>query len=163
MYYFGGRYEEEFGRRIIPVVGDIERDGLAEQMPTDVQTVIHTAVSVKHYGSYDYFRRVNVEGTRHVIGYAKEAGAKLIHVFTLSVSGNTMADDFSVYRSEEEKHFYETSLYIGQPLDNVYVRSKFEAEMAVFDVMLDGLEAKVIHVGNLTSRASDYKFQPNYE
>ena len=28
--------------------------------------------------------------------------------------------------------------------------------------MLTGLDAKVIRVGNLTSRASDYRFQPNY-
>lgn len=162
-YYFGNQYEEEFDKRIIPIVGDVESEKLSENMPTDIQTVIHTAASVKHYGSYEYFRHVNVEGTRHVIDYAKSVGAKLIHISTLSVSGNSMAEDFTAYRSEEEKHFYETSLYIGQPLDNVYIHSKFEAEKAVYDAMLDGLDAKVIRVGNLTNRASDYKFQPNYK
>ena len=161
-YYFGDKYESEFGHKIIPIVGDIEREDLAEYMPGDVQTVIHTAASVKHYGSYDYFHRVNVEGTEHVINYAKAVGAKLIHISTLSVSGNSMADDFTAYRSEEEKHFYETSLYIEQPLDNVYIHSKFKAEKAVYDAMLEGLDAKVIRVGNLTNRASDYKFQPNF-
>jgi thioester reductase-like protein len=161
-YYFGDKYEKEFGNRIIPVVGDIEHETLADKMPSDVQTVIHTAASVKHYGSYDYFNRVNVEGTRHVANYAKSVGAELIHISTLSVSGNSMADDFSVYRSEKEKYFYETSLYIGQPLDNVYIHSKFEAEREVYDMMLKGLKAKVIRVGNLTNRALDYKFQPNY-
>lgn len=159
-YYFGERYDA--AERIIPIAGDIGQDNLAENMPKDVQTVIHTAATVKHYGSYDYFHHVNVEGTQHIIGYAKSVGAKLIHISTLSVSGNSLADDFTVYRSKEEKHFYETSLYIGQPLDNVYIRSKFEAEKAVYDAMLEGLDAKVIRVGNLTSRASDYKFQPNY-
>lgn len=79
-----------------------------------------------------------------------------------SVSGNSMADDFSVYYSGKEKQFCETSFYIGQPLDNVYIRSKFEAERAVYDAMLDGLEAKIIRVGNLTNRTTDFKFQPNY-
>lgn len=162
-YYFGERYEEEFAYRIIPIAGDIESEALAENMPKDVQTVIHTAASVKHYGSYDYFNRVNVEGTRHVVNYAKAVGARLIHISTLSVSGNSLADEFAVYRSEEEKFFGETSLYIGQPLDNVYIHSKFEAERAVFDAMLEGLDAKIIRVGNLTSRALDYKFQPNYK
>jgi thioester reductase-like protein len=74
-----------------------------------------------------------------------------------------MADDFTVYRSDEEKYFYETSLYIGQPLDNVYIHSKFEAEKVVYDAMLEGLDAKVIRVGNLTNRTRDYKFQPNYK
>lgn len=149
-------------RRIIPIIGDIESVPLADAMPEDVQTVIHTAASVKHYGSYRYFHKVNVEGTRHVVDYAKFVGARLIHISTLSVSGNSLADAFDVYRSEEEKFFGETSLYIGQPLDNVYIHSKFEAERAVFDAMLTGLDAKIIRVGNLTSRAADYKFQPNY-
>ena len=162
-YYFGDKYEREFGKRIIPIVGDIEYENLAENMPLDVQTVIHTAASVKHYGSYAYFHKVNVEGTRHVVDYAKQVGARMIHISTLSVSGNSMADDFTVYRSQEEKHFYETSLYIGQPLDNVYIHSKFEAERQVYDAMLEGLDAMVIRVGNLTNRATDYKFQPNYK
>lgn len=161
-YYFGEKYEAEFGKRIFLIAGDIERDGLAEHMPTDVQTIIHTAASVKHYGSYNYFYRINVEGTRHVVDYAKKTGARLIHISTVSVSGNSMADDFTVYRSDEEKYFYETSLYINQPLDNVYVRSKFEAELAVYDSILEGLNAKIIRVGNLTNRVSDYRFQPNY-
>ena len=162
-YYFGDKYDSEWNHRIIPIVGDIEREGLSDCMPSDVQTVIHTAASVKHFGSYSYFYKVNAEGTGHVVDYAKAVGAKLIHISTLSVSGNSMADDFTVYRSEEEKFFYETSFYIGQPLDNVYIHSKFEAERRVYDAMLEGLDATVIRVGNLTNRASDYKFQPNYK
>ena len=161
-YYFGARYESEINKRIVTIIGDIEQKGLSDEIPTDVQTIIHTAASVKHYGSYSYFNRVNTEGTAHVVEYAKKIGAKLIHISTLSVSGNSMADDFSVYRSDEEKFFYESSLYIGQPLDNVYIHSKFEAERRVYDAMLEGLDAKVIRVGNLTNRVSDYKFQPNY-
>ena len=161
-YYFGNKYEPELGKRIIPVEGNIEQEGLSEKMPPDVQTVIHTAATVKHYGSYEYFYRVNVEGTRHIADYAKSVGAKMIHISTLSVSGNSMLDELTVYRSEEEKYFYETSFFIGQPLDNVYIHSKFEAEKAVYDAMLDGLDAKVIRVGNLTNRMTDFKFQPNY-
>lgn len=161
-YYFGDKYDDEIGKRIIPVVGDITNELLSNNIPNDVQTVIHTAASVKHYGSYQYFHEVNVRGTQNVINYAKKAKAKLIHISTISVSGNSFADAFTVYRSEEEKHFDEHSLYIGQELDNVYVRSKFEAEMAVLDAVIEGLNAKIIRVGNLTNRASDFKFQPNY-
>ncbi|MDD5873180.1 MAG: amino acid adenylation domain-containing protein [Clostridia bacterium] len=161
-YYFGDKYEAEIDHRIIPVIGNIEDEKLADDMPEDVQTVIHTAASVKHYGSYEYFHKINTEGTAHVVDYARRIGARLIHISTLSVSGNSLADDFSVYRSENEKFFDETSFYIGQPLDNVYIHSKFEAERKVYDAMLDGLDAVVIRVGNLTNRASDYRFQPNY-
>lgn len=162
-YYFGDKYESDLDHRIIPIAGNIEQEGLSDCMPSDVQTVIHAAASVKHFGSYSYFHKVNAEGTGHVVDYAKAVGAKLIHISTLSVSGNSMADDFTVYRSEEEKFFYETSFYIGQPLDNVYIHSKFEAERRVYDAMLDGLDATVIRVGNLTNRVSDYKFQPNFK
>lgn len=52
-YYFGDRYEAEFAserkadRRILPVAGDISRKDLAECLPGDVQTVIHTAATVR--------------------------------------------------------------------------------------------------------------------
>lgn len=162
-YYFGDKYEKEFGQRIIPIIGDIEKSILADDIPTDVQTVIHMAASVKHYGSYEYFYQVNVQGTQNVADFAKRVGAKLIHISTLSVSGNSLAEDFHAYYSEEEKYFDEKSLFIRQPLDNVYVHSKFEAEKVVYDAMLEGLDAKIIRVGNLTNRVSDFKFQPNFE
>ena len=162
-YYFGNKYDAELGKRIIPVVGDITRDGLSDNAPTDVQTVIHTAATVKHFGSYEYFRSVNAEGTQNVINYASRIGAELIHISTISVSGNSLADEFAVYRSEKLKNFYETSLFIGQPLDNVYVRSKFEAEVEVLEAIRNGLNAKIIRVGNLTNRLSDSRFQPNYK
>ena len=162
IYYFSKKYNKDLRKRIIVITGDIEKENLSEQMPTDIQTVIHTAASVKHYGSYEYFDRINAKGTAHVVAFAKKVHAKLIHISTLSVSGNSMADEFSVYRVSEEKHFSETSFFIDQPLDNVYIHSKFEAERAVYDAMLEGLDAKVVRVGNLTNRASDYKFQPNY-
>lgn len=162
-YYFGNLYSKEIGKRIIPIVGDITDLMSNENLPEDVQTVIHTAATVKHYGSYDYFYGVNVEGTKNVIDYAKKQNAKLLHISTVSVSGNSLADDFEIVHSTETKYFKETDLFIDQPLENVYVRSKFEGECAVLDAVLEGLDAKIIRVGNLTNRLSDFKFQPNYQ
>ena len=162
-YYFGDAYTAEFGNRIRVLDGDITRPELAEQMPEDVQTVIHTAATVKHYGPWDYFQGVNVKGTEHVIGYAERIGARLLHISTISVSGNSLVDAFDVLRMEEPMDFTEADLFVGQPLDNVYIRSKFEAERAVLDAALHGLDARIIRVGNLTNRLSDFKFQPNYQ
>lgn len=161
-YYFGDAYAAELGKRIIAIDGDITHEALADHLPDDVQTVIHSAATVKHYGSYSYFRDVNVQGTKNVIAFAQRMKAKLIHISTLSVSGNSLVDVFDVYHAEEAKDFTETDLYIHQPLNNVYIHSKFEAELAVLDAALDGLDAKIVRVGNLTNRASDFKFQPNY-
>ena len=161
-YYFGERYTKELGSKIIPISGDLERSNIAEGLSEQVDYVIHAAASVKHYGSWQYFKSANIDAAQNMITYAKRVHAKLIHVSTISVSGNSMADQFDGYISEEDKHFSESSLYIGQPLDNVYVRSKFEAETLVLDAIRDGLQVNIVRMGNLTNRKSDLKFQPNY-
>lgn len=161
-HYFDGRYTAEIGGRIQVIDGDITRPDLAQDLPTDIQTVIHTAATVKHYGPYEYFHRINVGGTRNVIDFAKGVGAKLLHISTISVSGNSLVDAFDVCRVEEPLDFTEATLFIDQPLDNVYIHSKFEAERAVLDAALEGLDARIIRVGNLSNRASDFRFQPNY-
>ena len=166
-FYFGGKYVDS--ERIQVICADLQKDsfGLDEntyvKLLGTVDTVINTAASVKHYGSYKYFYEANVETTKRLIDFCKVANAKLIHTSTLSVSGNTFGDEFDGYVSETEKHFYESSLYIGQPLENVYARSKFEAEKAVLDAMGKGLPANIMRMGNLTNRLSDGVFQKNYE
>ncbi len=161
-YYFGNKYSDLLGKRIIIRCGDITKSYLGLDNIPKVDTVIHAAATVKHYGPYSYFEKINVNGTKNVIAFAKKSKAKLIHISTIGVSGNSLADNFNVYKSEDELFFDETCFYIGQPLDNVYVRSKFEAERAVLDAAIGGLDCKILRVGNLTNRASDLKFQPNY-
>ncbi len=157
-YYFGDKYKDF--DRIEVICGDITEPIVCD---AEIDMVIHSAASVKHYGSYKYFHNINVNGTKNAVAFAKEKGAKLMHISTISVSGNSFADGFDNYVSEQEKHFYESSLYIEQDLSNVYARSKFEAEMAVLDACLEGLEVNICRMGNLTNRASDGVFQPNYE
>jgi len=161
-FYFGEMYSNALGGRIVALEGDITQNNLPEIHPRDVQTVIHTAATVKHYGPYSYFDRVNVQGTRNILNYVKQIGAKMLHISTISVSGNSLVDAFDVCRVEGTINFTESNLFVDQPLDNVYIHSKFEAERAVLDAGLDGVDVKIIRVGNLTNRLSDLKFQPNY-
>lgn len=162
-YYFDGKFLEFLGNRIVVLCGDITKEDFGIVDLPHIDTIIHTAASVKHFGSYKYFKEANVTGTVNAIEIAKKQNAKLIHISTLSVSGNSMVDVFDKYHSKEEKFFSEKDLYIGQPLDNVYIRSKFEAECEVYNAILCGLKANVVRVGNLTNRASDQRFQPNYQ
>lgn len=166
-FYFGNRYAGCDRIKVLCADLQKERFGLSVQeymtlIPT-VSTVINAAASVKHYGSYQYFYEANVETTKRIIEFCIDAKARLIHTSTLSVSGNSFGDDFDGYISETEKHFYENSLYIGQPLDNVYARSKFEAEKIILDAMGNGLMANILRIGNLTNRLSDGVFQRNHE
>lgn len=166
-FYFGNKYADM--GRVEVVCADLQKDlfGLSQGEYNDlfskVDMVINTAASVKHYGSYQYFYEANVETTKRLIDFCRQSGAKLIHTSTLSVSGNSFGDQFDGYVSETEKHFYETSLNIGQPLENVYARSKFEAEKAVLDAITEGLQANIMRMGNLTNRLSDGVFQRNHE
>lgn len=162
-YYFEGKYVDLIGNRIVVLCGDVEKENLGLNIIPDVSMVINTAASVKHYGSYKYFYDINVGGAINSMNVAKAVDARFIQVSTLSVSGNSMVDIFDAIRSEEYKTFSENDLYIEQQLDNVYIRSKFEAEYAILKEMLNGLKANIIRVGNLTNRASDFKFQPNYQ
>jgi amino acid adenylation domain-containing protein/thioester reductase-like protein len=161
-YYFGDKYTDVIGTRIIPIVGDITWEQLSDELPGKVDMVIHAAATVKHYGTYEYFYKVNTLGTKHMADYARRIGAKFIHISTISVSGNSLADSFDTEIASEERIFGEDCLYQKQSLQNVYVRSKFEAECVVLDAMLQGLQANIIRVGNLTNRSRDYRFQPNY-
>lgn len=159
-FYFRDRYLELLDSRIKVITADLQKDafGLTEteysQLCTETDLVIHAAASVKHYGSYQYFYEKNVETVNRVIQFCLESDTKLVHISTLSVSGFGFGNDID---------FDETRLYVGQNLDNVYIRSKFEAEKAVLDVMDQGLSANIMRMGNLTNRVSDAVFQKNYE
>jgi len=152
-FYFENKYTDLIENRIQVLCGDLQKDDLGldaqeyKALLDKVDTVINAAASVKHYGSYQYFHEVNVDTVGRLITFCRSGHAKLIHISTLSVSGNSFGDDFSGYISKTEKHFYETDLYIGQPLENVYARSKFEAEKLVLEAALDGLPVHIMRMG----------------
>jgi len=152
-YYFGGKYVNS--QRIRVVCGDITSP---IHVDGDVNTIVHCAANVRHYGVYQDSYDINVEGTNNVLAFAKAKDARLLHISTVSVSGN----GFQQMPGFVPTVFDETKLYIGQSLENVYIRSKFEAEIAVLQARLTGLDAAVIRVGNLVNRQSDLKFQENH-
>lgn len=156
-YYFEGRYETEIGRRIIPVQGDITDPQVVGKLPRNVQTVIHTAADVRHYGIYETLWKTNVMGTQNMTEYACKTGAEFVHISTTSVSGNGLTRT----KRMNFEDFDETKFYVGQSLENVYVKSKWEAEQCVYDAMLSGMRGMVIRVGNLTNDMENAKFQPN--
>jgi amino acid adenylation domain-containing protein/thioester reductase-like protein len=152
-YYFDDKYVN--CDRIKIICGDITENIILEN---PIDTIIHCAADVKHYGSYEHFYDTNVKGTKNIIEIAKKNDAKLFHISTSAVSGNNLNHNGD-YNSIV---FDETKLFIGQSLENVYVRSKFESEIAVLLARVNGLKSVVIRVGNLTNRSYDLKFQKNH-
>jgi thioester reductase-like protein len=113
--------------RLTPVAGDIEQPGCgldrstADRLAEEVTTVVHCAASVSFDLPLKESRRINVDGTRHVVELAERCPRleRLSYISTAYVAG------------EPRRLFCENQLDVGQRFRNPYERSKFEAECMV--------------------------------
>ncbi|MBO4815916.1 MAG: amino acid adenylation domain-containing protein [Clostridia bacterium] len=166
-YYFGNKYDKFLGSRIIAITGNISQSGFGLNqeeilsLANSVNTVINTAARVSHYGNYSEFYNANVKSVKTAIDFCKSFDKKLYHISTLSVSGNGLETSSIKQTITKTTYFAENNLYIGQSLENVYIRSKFEAECIILDAILEGLDAYILRVGNLMPRSRDGLFQEN--
>ena len=167
-YYFGSDLSNLFGKRLFVIAGDITNDNFGTSsdvysfLGKEVQTVVNCAASVKHYGYYGEFEKINVIGVKNLVKFCEEFNKEFYQTSTISVSGNTMTSLPSSYTPKRTIYFGENNLFISQPLDNVYVRSKFEAEKYVLEEIANKkLKGLVLRIGNITNRYTDGKFQEN--
>ncbi len=125
-----------------------------------VDLVINCAANVRYYGQYEYFKKVNVDITQNLIDFCKEQDVLLVHISTLGVCGNYLVGHIN----NGITTFDENDFYIGQRFfENVYIRTKFEAEKRIYENVNNGLKAIICRVGNLTGRYNDGRFQKNIE
>jgi thioester reductase-like protein len=119
-----------YAERVSAVAGDVTSPGLgissAERtaLAEDVGAILHCAASISFDMPLEDARAINVEGTREVIGFARECKAlgrleRFVHVSTAYVSG------------KYEGTFRERQLDAGQEFRNTYERTKWEAEHIV--------------------------------
>ncbi|MCD6569379.1 MAG: amino acid adenylation domain-containing protein, partial [Deltaproteobacteria bacterium] len=160
-FYFAGK--EVDGSRIRPILGNLEQDGLAlsegvaKELSEEIDTIIHTAADVRHFGEYEHFRNINVHGTERLLRLAVSGRCRRFHhISTLSIIGDYIPNMDQVV-------FKETDYDRGQKLDNVYARSKFEAEGLVRDAISQGLPATIYRVGNLVGDSITGQFQRSIE
>lgn len=163
-FYFGKKYDSKIGNRIIPIDTDITNisslNNSLSNIINDIDFVVHSAACVKHYGDANYFKKINVDGTSAIARICFENNIKLIHISTISVSGNAF-ETANYNKNDTNIIFDETCFYKAQNLENIYVYTKFKAEEIVLNYMKKGLQANIIRIGNLTNRYSDLKFQYN--
>ena len=169
-YYFGNKYDTYIGTRIIIIESDITKSNLGlspldiEALASDVSCIINCAAKVTHYGDYNSYKEINVDATENLLQFALKNNKRFYQISTLSVSGIALEQPSNIAQDFENDVFYkENNFFINQSLDNVYVRSKFEAEKKVLQYISKGLDAYILRVGNLMNRYSDGKFQPNVE
>lgn len=120
----------ERAARVTAVAADIERDGLGlsasrrGELAERVSRIVHSAASVSFTLPLAESRRINVEGTRQMLDFAREARARgglerFAYISTAYVAGT------------HEGEFREDDLAVGQEFRNAYEQSKFEAERLV--------------------------------
>ena len=162
-FYFPDANIEQYLYRIKIIEGNIleEHFGIDEELYKHLgnkcDCVIDTAALVKHYGNYELFNNTNVISTKRMIAFCEEFNIPLNYMSTMSVSGNGLVKTPS-------SNFTEDDLYIGQSFnENVYVRSKFEAERAIIDSCKNNnLIASIYRLGTITNRYYDGAFQENF-
>lgn len=167
-YYFGDKYDNLVGTRIIPIQANITSPNLGlsqsilNKLATDINIVINSAAKVSHYGNYSDYKKINVDGTQNLVDFCLKNNKRFYQISTLSVSGNSFIDDSYIKQNfDHDVDFNENDFYINQCLDNVYIRSKFEAEKIVLNNISNGLDGYILRIGNLMNRLSDGKFQYN--
>ena len=165
-FYFGTELDNLIDKRIFIVKGDILENSFGisknifDEITNNVSIVINSAANVKHYGELQKFKKINIDFTKNITDYCIEYNKKFIHISTMSISGDGFLNK-KVSSSKET--FSESNLYINQNLENVYIRTKFEAEKYILENISSGLNAQIIRLGNITNRYSDGNFQINPE
>ena len=156
-YYFDSPLTEEVEKYVTVVDGDVTDETLIEKLNAyQFDTIINCAAIMKHFANDDIIERVNVGGVKNLIEVAKEKKCRIVQISTLSVAGENIDNKF-----EPSFRMKENMLDFGQDVSNKYVHSKFNAEKAILDAANEGVDAKVIRVGNLMGRNSDGEFQAN--
>jgi thioester reductase-like protein len=121
-----------YRERARAVAGDVTEPGLGipnderAQVAEEAGAVLHCAASISFDLPLEQARLINVEGTREMVGFAREAKAlgrmdRFIHVSTAYVAG--------AYAGT----FRERQLDAGQTFRNSYEQTKWEAEHVVND------------------------------
>ena len=165
-FYYFGRTEAfgHFDERVTAFAAEVtESDAFAHLSPLTSHlsplTVVNCVANVKHFSAGNDIEMVNIESVRHLITFCLRTGSRLIHISTNSIAGISVDNV-----PGPEVKLAEQTLYIGQNIDaNKYVYSKFKAEELVLDAIAhQGLNAKIMRVGNLSARQKDGEFQINF-
>jgi thioester reductase-like protein len=163
-FYFGQDFFASQTQRIVVIKADlrkeqmgIEDDNLYKKLCATVNSVVHSAANVKHYGVYEELYKDNVEGSERLLEFAITGKKKDFHyISTISVGlGEIPGREYNV--------FTEYNHDVGQKTGLVYTKSKFEAERRVLAYRDKGINTSIYRAGNLTFHSETGRFQENIE
>ena len=160
-FYFDRDLFSDYSDRIVLRTGDMgmERFGMAEEdyadLSKEIDCIINCAANVRHYGHYEDFEQINIKGVERLVALALEGRKKDVnHISTMSVGLAGM-------RGRKYFLFNEYKTDLDPDFDNVYIKSKLEAEKLVLKARDRGLRANIFRVGNLVFNKETGQFQKN--
>ncbi len=120
------------------VVGDLRRPEDVQQAMSGCRAVFHVAALYRFWArDPSTFYSINVEGTRHVVGAAANAGVeRLVYTSTVGTLGLEQVTDGS---AADETSFPDVRHLYGS-----YKRSKYVAEHEVLRAIAQGLPASIV-------------------
>src|SRR6185437_5264406 len=164
-YYFDTNLNN-YQNRVIAISADIEEPGLElskkqyRELITSVDSIIHSAALVKHYGDYATFYQANVQATINLLELAKQTKHKDFHyISTLSIltNGYITKHHYHIWTEDDEHINFESDI------SNVYNKTKYEGELAVIRYRKFGINSNIYRVGNLAMNSKNYRSQENIE
>ena len=162
-YYFDISLND-YQDRISVLVADIERPNLNlrhneyKDLATTIDSVIHSAALVKHYGNHETFYAANVGATINLLEFTKLTKLKDFHyISTLSVL-NGYVPNYHYYVFTEDDNYLNL-----ENNNNIYVQTKYEGERAVIKYRQSGVNTNIYRVGNLAMDSKNHRHQENIE
>ncbi|MBP5562935.1 MAG: SDR family oxidoreductase, partial [Bacteroidales bacterium] len=167
LYFYYFEDFDQFDERVTAFTAEITEPDALERAAENSKlstlnsklTIINCVANVKHFSAGNDIEMVNIESVRHLITFCLRTGSRLIHISTNSIAGMSVDG-----KPGPDVKLTEQTFNIGQNIDaNKYVYSKYKAEELVLEAIeQQGLNAKIMRVGNLSARQKDGEFQINF-
>lgn len=164
-FYFEEALDDSVDKRIFIFTSDIEQKNLGlspeeyHNLTTKIDSVIHAAALVKHYGEYNKFYSANVIATINLLEFSKETSLKDFHyISTTGVLKCMSIANGMVTQCTEDDLPITTEVF-----NNVYVQTKLLGEHQIAKYQHLGLKCNVYRVGNLAFISKNYRAQENIE
>ncbi|MDO8954749.1 MAG: amino acid adenylation domain-containing protein [Gammaproteobacteria bacterium] len=164
-FYFDKSLEDYRGLRLFVFAADLEKKDLGlppmhyHTLVAQTNSIIHAAALTKHYGEYDKFYSANVQSTINLLEFAKQTKLRDFHyISTASILNQTHLppNEQPIYTENDVPNCLINHV-------NVYIRSKYEAEIETIKYRGQGINTNIYRVGNLAFISSNGRVQENIE
>ncbi|MGG6294847.1 amino acid adenylation domain-containing protein [Leptolyngbya sp. AN02str] len=157
-------WQEDWGDRIIPVLGDLGQPNLGltvqqfNQLAERVDAIYHSGATVDFVKPYSVLKAANVMGTQTILAFACQHRLKPVHyISTLGVFGafghftgaSLVAEDTDLAISEHFLH-----------LDDGYAQSKWVAEQIVSRARANGVPINIFRPGFIVGHSQTGAHNP---